>query len=66
MRIAGISFHGAGENIARYGSTTAAHGGLMDSPGHRTNILNERFTRIGIGVFIVGPGTVFFTQLFAY
>ena len=66
MRNAGIAYQGAGENIARYGSTAAAHAGLMDSPGHRANILNERFARIGIGVFIDGTGSMFFTQLFAY
>lgn len=66
MRLAGISFRGAGENIARNGSTTAAHAGLMESAGHAANILNERFTRIGIGIYIAGPNTMFFTQLFAY
>jgi uncharacterized protein YkwD len=66
MRNAGIAYQGAGENIARYRSTAAAHAGLMDSSGHRANILNERFTRIGIGVFVDGTGSMFFTQLFAY
>jgi uncharacterized protein YkwD len=66
MRAAGILFRGAGENISRNGSTAAAHAGLIDSPGHRANILNERFTRIGIGVYVAGPNTIFFTQLFAY
>jgi uncharacterized protein YkwD len=37
-----------GENIALGPSAEAAHQGLMDSPGHRMNMLNPRFTHVGI------------------
>jgi uncharacterized protein YkwD len=54
--ITGLVYSGAGENIAWLSATTdplvAAenlHGQLMDSPGHRANILNPNFTKVGIG-----------------
>ncbi len=40
------------ENIARGASSDEVHRGLMDSPGHRANIENERVTHVGIGVTI--------------
>ena len=46
---AGISSGYTGENVAT-GYTTAdqAMAGWLKSEGHRANILNERFTKIGI------------------
>ena len=38
------------ENVSCTHSISAAHQGLMESPGHRSNILNEGFTHVGIGV----------------
>ena len=38
-----------GENVAYDGSIDAAHRALMASPPHRANILDARFTVIGIG-----------------
>ena len=40
-----------------------AHTSLMNSPGHRANILNARLTHIGIGVAAGGAGYTA-TQLF--
>lgn len=37
-----------GENIALGPTAEAAHQGLMNSPGHRMNMLNPRFTHVGI------------------
>lgn len=37
-----------GENIAAAGTPEDAHGGLMESPGHRANMLNAAFTHVGI------------------
>lgn len=47
-----ISYQICGENIA-YGYKTAASvmHGWMNSPGHRANILNESFGKIGIGEY---------------
>lgn len=36
----------------------------MNSPGHRANILNPRFTTIGIGVYSQSAGRNYFTQMF--
>ncbi len=59
----GFAFSGWGENIARYGSLIKAHSGLMSSPGHRANILADRYTRVGIG--IVADGAAYYiTQIF--
>ena len=44
-----------GENIALAPSVETAHRNLMNSPGHRANILDPAFTRVGIGI-IVAPG----------
>ena len=62
---AGYEFTLMGENLALYPSTVGAHEGLMDSPGHRANILHEGFGRISIGVFVKSEYEIYFTQLFA-
>jgi uncharacterized YkwD family protein len=46
----GVNYSFAGENLAGAASVQRAHDNLMDSPGHRDNILNQNFTRVGIGV----------------
>lgn len=51
------------ENIAAAGSVQAAHALLMASPGHRRNILDPRFTDVGIGV-VPGRWGLVITQLF--
>ena len=50
MRDGGAMFGAAGENIARgQPDPPSVHDAWMNSPGHRANILNDRFLRIGIG-----------------
>ena len=39
----------AGENIAAAPTPETAHDGLMNSPGHRANMLRPDFTHVGIG-----------------
>lgn len=60
----GISYRISGENIA-WGQRTPQEvvRGWMNSPGHRANILNERFTSIGVGYHIEN-GRTYWTQLF--
>lgn len=65
MRAGGVSFRAAGENLALAPTVQIAHDGLMDSPGHRANILNPRYSRIGIGVADGGMHGKMFTQNFA-
>jgi len=50
MRAAEIRFQAAGENLALAQTVEIAHVNLMNSPGHRANILNPSFGRIGIGI----------------
>lgn len=64
MKQFGISFRSAGENIACNQSVAAAQQALMNSEGHRANILNPNFTHIGIGIADGGPCGKMFTQMF--
>ena len=50
MRQFGITFKTMGENLAGNSSVDAAHTALMNSPGHRANILNANFNFVGIGI----------------
>lgn len=54
-----------GENIAA-GQTTPEEvvNAWMNSPGHRSNILNPEFTHTGVGCYIASDGWVYWTQLF--
>mgnify|MGYP000858279068 CR=1 FL=1 len=60
-----ISYRTSGENLA-YGQRTPQEvvTGWMNSPGHRANILNSNFNKIGIGVYQSSNGTIYWTQLF--
>ncbi|HEX9268866.1 MAG TPA: CvpA family protein [Candidatus Limnocylindria bacterium] len=61
---AGIRYVRAGENLAYTRSVTGAHRALMDSEGHRENVLRPEFVRVGIGVVSAGPYGRMFTQVF--
>jgi len=51
MQEDGIAFMSAGENLAQgQPSSIYAHQGLMNSEGHRKNIVNDGFTELGVGV----------------
>ncbi|HZK53518.1 MAG TPA: CAP domain-containing protein [Desulfosporosinus sp.] len=50
MKTFGISYTSAGENIAGNSSVDNAHEALMNSPGHKENILKSSFNYIGIGI----------------
>lgn len=50
MRAANVHFIAAGENLALAQTVEIAHTNLMNSPGHRANILNPAFGRLGIGI----------------
>lgn len=54
MTNADIEFNFAGENLAIAPSTKLAMQGLMNSPGHRANILSLNFGEVGIGVMDAG------------
>jgi len=64
MHAADIPFVVAGENLAYAPNVDVAHQGLMNSPGHRANILNPQFHRVGIGVLDGGVYGKMFAQEF--
>ncbi len=64
LKAAGITYTRAGENLAYAQSVSVAHRGLMQSQGHRENILRPEFTRMAIGVISAGPYGRMFTQMF--
>ncbi len=59
-----ISFTYAGENLAYAPNVTIAMQGLMQSPGHRANILSTNFGQVGIGVIDGGIYGEMFCQEF--
>ncbi|EKE05763.1 MAG: hypothetical protein ACD_19C00182G0091 [uncultured bacterium] len=59
-----IKFGFAGENLALAPTVQTAHTGLMNSDGHRKNILEPRFKKIGIGVIDNGVYGKMFVQVF--
>ena len=58
-------FRAAGENLALAPTVELAHNGLMNSPGHRANILSGSFGRVGIGIADGGLHGKMVTQTFA-
>ena len=55
MKAFGIRYRTAGENIAMgYRTPAAVVQGWMNSPGHRANILNASYTKIGVGYVASG------------
>jgi uncharacterized protein YkwD len=64
MREDGVTFLSAGENLALAKTLSIAHTGLMNSPGHRANILHPSYGRVGIGVLDGGRRGLMITQNF--
>jgi len=61
----GIQFITAGENLALAQTLYIAHNGLMHSPGHRANILNPAFHKVGIGILDGGMHGLMISQEFS-
>lgn len=51
------------ENVGYGGSVESVHTALMDSPGHRKNLLSSTFSQVGVGV-VEGGGQTWVTQVF--
>jgi uncharacterized YkwD family protein len=60
----GITYLMAAENIAGSHTLKEAHTTLLNSPGHRANMLNPAFREIGIGINRGGDYGHVFVQLF--
>lgn len=59
-----VRYRTAGENLALAPTLKIAHTGLMNSPGHRANILRPQFGRVGIGILDGGRRGLMITQNF--
>lgn len=64
MKEAYIKFTVAGENLALAPNVNLAHEGLMNSPGHRANILTREYGKVGIGCIDGGKYGKMFVQEF--
>ncbi len=64
LRKAKINFSVVGENLALAPTVKIAHQGLMNSEGHRANILDKNFKKLGIGVVENGFYGKIFVQVF--
>jgi uncharacterized protein YkwD len=63
LAAAGIPFVLAGENLALAATPGQVHDGLMDSTGHRENILRREFRRVGVAA-VDGPLGLMTVQVF--
>jgi uncharacterized protein YkwD/uncharacterized membrane protein required for colicin V production len=59
-----VNYNYAGENLALAPTVTTAHTGLMNSEGHRDNILESEYNDVGIGVIDNGVYGKMFVQVF--
>lgn len=68
VKVAGIKTGLVLENIARAYGIAEAEAGLMNSPGHRANLLSRSATHVGIGIElgeeVAGRRELFVTQVF--
>ena len=60
-----IDYGFAGENLALAPTVVTAMNGLLNSPGHRANILEAKFKKVGIGVIDNGFYGKMFVQVFS-
>ena len=63
MKSLGITYRAAAENIARNRTVSAAHTAFMNSPGHRDNILDDSYRKVGLGFYQQGKD-LYVTQWF--
>ncbi len=63
LQDAGLTYRVAGENLALAATPADVHRGLLDSPGHRANMLAPEFSRVGVAV-VSGPLGLMTVQVF--
>ncbi len=56
-------YRSVGENVGYGGTTYIVHRALMNSAGHRANILSSKWTGVGVGVVKSG-GYLWVTEIF--
>jgi uncharacterized protein YkwD len=64
MREDNVKFLTAGENLALGQTLKICHEGLMNSPGHKANILRPNYGRLGVGILDGGFRGLMVTQSF--
>jgi len=64
MQQVGLTVQWAGENISGNKSVEGSMAALMLSPGHRANILDPRFTHVGVGIAYVSAYGNLYVQEF--
>ncbi len=64
MKSYGIRYRYAAENLAKNSSVEKAHYALMNSDGHRKNILNGNYTQVGIGIVKVSSNSYIIVEMF--
>jgi uncharacterized protein YkwD len=64
IRLAGVQFNSAAENVAQGPSAAVLHDEWMNSPAHRDNILDPELDSIGVAV-VERNGELFAVQDFA-
>ncbi len=70
LNASGYVYTLAGENLARNNyadsqSVSVAMNGFMASPTHRINVLEPKFSRVGIGMAVGADGMKYFAVIFA-
>lgn len=65
VQTAGISYGVLGENLAFAPDVYIAHQGLINSEGHKKNILSADYSKVGIGIVDGGIYGKMFVQLFS-
>jgi uncharacterized protein YkwD len=57
LHAARIAVEAAAENIGKAECLASVHGSLMESPGHRANLLSPLYTHVGVGVAVVSSAS---------
>ena len=69
VSMAGIKWLSTGENIANCSGINEAESRFMNEPkfqqNHRWNILNVKYTHVGVGIAQAPDGSLYITQEFA-
>ncbi len=58
------NWQAVGENVGRGPDIDSVHYALMNSPGHRANILDHDYTEVGMGTAETADGYVYVAQVF--
>lgn len=64
MKNNGVTYRFAGENLAGAPDVNTAHRNLMNSPGHKANIMKPEYTKVGVGVVSGGKYGKMYVQLY--